>query len=502
VIKIGPRLLSPWESLLLITGALLVLRVALLLASPFNLGPDEAQYWSWSLEPAFGYFSKPPMIAWLIGASTFLFGHEEWAVRLTSPFVHGLTSLVIYQIGARLYDPRIGFWSAITFATLPSVFFSSGLITTDTPLLFFWSVALLSFVNLERGGGTRWAVALGLGIGFGMMSKYAMVYFILCSALYLVFNKNRMTFLGRPGFYLAFVVAGFVVLPNILWNMTSGFATLTHTASNANWQGDMFNPGRMFEFLGGQLGVFGPILFPAFLVGAFLTVRGSKNETWPADRLLLFFCLPILAVATTQGFLSRANANWAATTYIAATLFTVSFLLRSSWPKLMAGSLALHLGIAGFFYALVVIPGTIEATGMSNAFKRVRGWDVIGGIVLSKAEATPFTAIMGDDRLITAELLYYVRPRTLPITYWDADLHPIHHYELKIPLRFDQGGRVLLVSRYKEPRDMFEHFETTRFLETVRVVTGDGKVQKVHLFELTGYKGRGHDAPRGDTDGT
>jgi 4-amino-4-deoxy-L-arabinose transferase-like glycosyltransferase len=484
------KALDPWTAILDIALVLLILRILILLISPFNLGPDEAQYWSWSTQPDFGYFTKPPMIAWLIGGSTFIFGESEWAIRLTSPILHTLTTLMIYKIGALLYSPRIGFWSALTFATLPSVFFSSGLISTDTPLLFFWSTALYAFIRFERDGEMKWAALMGAAIGLGLMSKYAMVYFILCLALYLIGTRHARALLASPRLYLAFGIAGLVVLPNLIWNMNSGFATFTHTAANANWQGDMFNPDRMFDFLLGQMGVFGPILFPALLIGAWLAIRSKAGA---ADRMLLFFSLPILVIATTQGFLSRANANWAATTYIAATLFTVAFIARSTRPGFLKGSLGLHLALAAWFYMLIGVPGAIEATGASNAFKRVRGWDEIGATVVARSEDAPYTAIMGDNRLITAELLYYARPRTVAIAYWDADLHPTHHYELTIPLQVSQGGRVLLVSRSANPKGLFEHFSSTQFLETVEVVTGKGKSQKVHLFDLTGYKGRGHD---------
>jgi hypothetical protein len=62
--------------------AVAMIRVAVLIATPLNLGPDEAQYWSWSLTPSFGYFSKPPMIAWIIGASTAVCGDGEACIRL------------------------------------------------------------------------------------------------------------------------------------------------------------------------------------------------------------------------------------------------------------------------------------------------------------------------------------------------------------------------------------------------------------------------------------
>ncbi|HWA31259.1 MAG TPA: hypothetical protein VG867_09170, partial [Rhizomicrobium sp.] len=49
---------------LLIVAAITLVRVLALIFSPLNLYPDEAQYWWWSLTPDWGYFSKPPVIAW------------------------------------------------------------------------------------------------------------------------------------------------------------------------------------------------------------------------------------------------------------------------------------------------------------------------------------------------------------------------------------------------------------------------------------------------------
>ena len=45
------KALDPWIAILDIALVLLIVRILILLISPFNLGPDEAQYWSWSMEP-------------------------------------------------------------------------------------------------------------------------------------------------------------------------------------------------------------------------------------------------------------------------------------------------------------------------------------------------------------------------------------------------------------------------------------------------------------------
>jgi 4-amino-4-deoxy-L-arabinose transferase-like glycosyltransferase len=55
---------------------------------------DEAQYWFWSQNLDFGYYSKPPMIAWFIRAMTEISGSTDiiW-VRLCGPLMHMATAL-------------------------------------------------------------------------------------------------------------------------------------------------------------------------------------------------------------------------------------------------------------------------------------------------------------------------------------------------------------------------------------------------------------------------
>src|SRR6202022_3042573 len=89
-----------FAGVLAITG----LRVVWLVFQPADLYPDEAQYWVWSQHLALGYYSKPPLVAWLIALTTGLFGDSELAVRLSAPLLHAGAAVFGYAIGERLYD--------------------------------------------------------------------------------------------------------------------------------------------------------------------------------------------------------------------------------------------------------------------------------------------------------------------------------------------------------------------------------------------------------------
>src|SRR5215469_11931189 len=178
-------------SVAVVTG----LRLVWLAIQPADLYPDEAQYWVWSQHLALGYFSKPPLVAWLIAATTLLFGDGEFAVRLSAPLLHAGAAVFVYGIGTRLYNQRVGLWSALVYASLPGVSVSAFVISTDAPLLFFWAAALYAFIRAREGDGWRWWLAVGLAAGLGLLSKYAMAYWIFSALGYSVLFPGERRYL-------------------------------------------------------------------------------------------------------------------------------------------------------------------------------------------------------------------------------------------------------------------------------------------------------------------
>jgi 4-amino-4-deoxy-L-arabinose transferase-like glycosyltransferase len=309
------------KAVLIVVGLITLIRVAVLVLSPLQLYPDEAQYWWWAQTPDWGYFSKPPMIAWVVWLTTAVFGNAEWAIRLASPLLHGATALVLYGIGKRCFGERAGFWSAIAYATLPGISYSSGLISTDVPLLFFWAVALYAFLRAMAETGWRWAIVCGVALGLGFETKYAMAYFFLGAgiAAFVSAEARRLVLSARGLAMLGLAVL--LLLPNVLWNARHGFPTVAHTGHNADWSHARYSPMSVLSFLGSQFGVFGPVM----MAGLLFALWRLKS---PNARLLAGFSLPVLLLICVQSFISEANANWAAVAYVAATPLAVAALLE------------------------------------------------------------------------------------------------------------------------------------------------------------------------------
>ena len=320
--------MSPLRLALAWVLAITALRVAALAATGLELHGDEAQYWSWAQKLDFGYFTKPPLIAWTIAATTAVCGDGEACVRLSSPLLHAVTAMALYGLVTTLRDARTGMWAAVLWITLPSVAFSSLIVSTDVPLLACWAVAVLALrQTLDRRDGGRaavaWAAAAGVAIGLGLLAKYAMAYALAGLALHLALAPgDRWILRYRRGWLIA-ALALAILAPNLMWNAANQFATVGHLGDNANLRGELFNLDHAAEFIGQQAGVFGPL---PFLVLAWRAVALARGRASRAERFLLAFALPPLLAVTLQAFLSRANANWAVTAYPTAAVLVALWL--------------------------------------------------------------------------------------------------------------------------------------------------------------------------------
>ncbi len=482
--------LHPATLLGICLGALLLVRLVALMLNATDLFFDEAQYWSWGKEPAFGYFSKPPLIAWIIGATTKLCGDSTFCVRLPAPILHTATAAVIFWIGRRFISVTVGFWASLAFATLPGITLSSGIISTDVPLLLCWALALWAYLELLETA--RWwpAILLGIAFGVGLNAKYAMAFFVLSAGVHMAIAPTARRLLADPRLWVGLGLGALLILPNMAWNLSNKFATFAHTADNAKWGGALLNIGKGFEFAGAQLGVFGPILFVALVSIAW---RGWRERLPDRERLLLSFTLPVLLLITAQAFVSRAHANWAAVAYVAGTLLVTSALLRLGQSFWLKRSLALHLAIAALLSVGLAGAGRFTLSGVGDPFQRLLGWkglvDNTSAIIEQASVAgKPYKAVFADDRSITAELLYYMRSGKTPVRAWREDGRPRDHYELTRPFNDPAQVPVLLVSVRRDATNITKHFQSAELVAEHKIPAGLGEPRTVRFYALSGFK--------------
>ena len=484
------RLNLPWArwSILLIAGFTLARLIAVIF-NPVTLHADETQYWIWSQNFDWGYYSKPPMIAWLIGLSTSIFGDGDFAVRLPAPLLHAGTASFLFLVARRLWDDKVGFITCLAYLTLPAVWVSSAIMSTDALLLCAWSGGLWALLRLRDGENWPSAVGLGLAIGLGFLSKYAMIYFIVGTGLALVFDPStRIALFTRNGL-IAACLAGLLILPNILWNAAHDFATVSHTAANANWGGDLFHPEEMAEFMIGQIGVFGPVFIFILLICMTLVFRQFKTIS-TNNIVLLGFSLPPLLIVSLQAFISRAHANWAVAAYLAGLLLVVSFLMRGPvWRRAaLYGAIVLHSVVIGSLMVIMTSPSMVESIGASNSTKRIRGWHETAEAITEAGMADDYSAIVFDDRNVFHQMQRYAPGLDRNLAMWIRFSGPSNHAEQVWPLAEAHEGEILIVShRPLEIARMREDFVTFEHVSDITISLDGSKTRDFTLWRAQGH---------------
>ncbi len=304
---------EPARALWILVAALTIARLVwLIFFSDVTLIEDEAHYWEWSRRLGWSYATKGPGVAWVIAASTALFGNVEWAVRAPAVLASAVSTLAVGAIARRVFDDgRVGFFAGVVWQCLPGVGLVGVLMTIDGPYLACWALACWAWLRATRGGA-RWAwPACGLALAAGFLFKYTILLLLVGFAIDLLLTrKDRRPALGGALVALAFAAAGLV--PVLVWNARHDWVTVHHLLGHLGLGADAGDPGASWsysplwtlEFLGLQLAAAGPaiVLMLAGLIGL---RRARRTPT-----SLLALSLPVFVFYLLVTIMTRVEGNW------------------------------------------------------------------------------------------------------------------------------------------------------------------------------------------------
>ncbi len=459
-------------------------------ASVTDLHADEAQYWVWAQSPAWGYFSKPPLVAWLIASVQPICGSGPACVRVPSVLIWAAIPLIVAAIGTTLGGRAVGLWAGLCALLAPGGAFSARILSTDPPLLLFWAVALLAFVRLRAGSGVGWAVLLALGIGLALLSKYAMLYFLGGMLLAALVDPESRRTLMRPLVWGAMAAGLAMLVPNLLWNLDNGLVTVRHTGENISDGSGVFSVARSLadgaEFVAAQFGLAGPVVLAAVILAVARWRRLSAEE-----RLLMAFSAPVFAVVTVVALVNGANANWAAPGLIGAFVLAPMMLLGVLGRRWLSGGLA--FGAAAQAVLLIGDAGADRMRIGGEPYEPVLGWSALAEAVARRARAEGAGTVVAERRGDAAQLTHGLRGTRINARVWPArdGQAPKNYFQMAQPLEPNRAGPVLVVSASADLTRFRNAWDRAEVVETVTVGAGPGATRTYELIRLDGPRGRG-----------
>ena len=473
--------------LLLLLALVAVWRLAAIAAYDHGLFVDEAQYIDWAREPAFGYYSKPPVLAWSIALITGVCGEAPLCVRGGALFMYCAAAILLFVAGVLLFDARVGLVGALAYFLAPGIALTSLFISTDAPLALFACASLVFAARALRGQGWLDWAALGVCFGLGLMSKYSFALFIGGFLFYLLITRERRHLLAGGRLWLALAIAALLFTPNLIWNVQHSFATFTHTAQISGLERPTFRLAKLGEFLGGQFLVFGPLTFAAVLALPWL--RGATLRT-DSGRMLGAITLVPLAAFTALAFLSRTLLNWAFIALAPAILLAAAAWVRGGYGRWIAWSLGVSLVLVVLATHLPTwtrLAG-IELKRSQDPYSRTMGWRSLGAVVSEVWHDQPGTRLLANDRWIMAELLYYVQPSPRDALMWNPGGPVDDHYRLTRDAGEHKGESFLFVTT-SDASSLAPYFDAVTLVREAPIRTHKDWTVRYRIYRLDGFKG-------------
>ena len=259
------------------------------------------------------------------------------------------------------------------------------------------------------------------------------------------------------------MVAFACVAPNLWWNWSNDFATVSHTGENIGWARNFPNPGGLAEFVASQFAVMGPILFAIYIASV---IRLPLQKLSRAHAFLIAYSLPVLAMIILQALLSKAYANWAALTYVAGSILVADIMVNRIPSWWLRTSTVLHLLVFAVLSVAVAFsrPGQLPLPDGIEPFGRMHGAVAMADATRARIAAGRFAAVLVDDRRTAALLHYYLRDQALPILSWRSGETPRDHFELTRPYQAVNIAPVLLVTRNINPAAIVSAFGDAELL--------------------------------------
>ena len=459
----------------------------LLVGCDWDFCGDEAEYWAWSRRLDWSYFSRGPLIAWVIRVATETFGGLSlgltgslmFAARLPAVLLGGLTAWGIFRLASLTTGSRrAGMFAAILLPAIPIFAIGGVLITSDTPLVCCWTwAAVWTYRALLTDRLDGWIVA-GLVGALGVMAKYSVLAFPASVGLFLLLSPTHRRQLIRPGFWLmSGLCVGLGMAPVIVWNAQHGWAGAGQLADRVGLS-DRAAWGSIWPvigFLGGEAAVLGGVWWVAgatAIIAALRTVARPSRQTSSAGQspiadsaspdpagTLFLLCLwgVTWCACLAASLLGETEANWMVQGYVAVVVLigrrvgevlalggTRARAYVAAWCFCLAAVVAVHH--TDWFYPIVArwVPSPSKRWAaplrVYDVTARMRGHQELARAVQSRLEsleaggARPF--VVTPTYALTSTLSFYLpgQPETYCLSWnYGMTARPVNQHDLWHP---------------------------------------------------------------------
>lgn len=392
---------------------LMVLR--LVYVGQTDLIAEEAYYWGYAQHLDYGYLDHPPLVGWLIAASTTIFGDSVIAIRLPAMLCWLATLVALCRLARSLWGSDAAWGAALALVAMPYVIGCSLIMTPDAPLMAAWAWTLVAGWEAIRGGSIRWWYIGGLALGVGLLAKYTAALLAPALLVALITIPSARRHLSSPHPWMALLLSVACFMPVVLWNLDNDWASFRFQTAG-RWSGAVSFHGH--DLVRDLLALAGPLTVVAMVLG----FRGGFARLRNRDPAAVFTAIMVLvplSIFIVYAFLHKPRPNWTGPPMlmlipaVGATLALTMHAVGRCRKRLVIASVLLPLLLTGAFlhYIVIGLPGIPYPWQIS----RFIGWRQLGGLVADEIRreveaGRTMPVVCGVDRYNIASQLAFTIP--------------------------------------------------------------------------------------------
>jgi len=470
-------------------GALIALKLVFAIVT--EVGADEAYYWTWSQKLAFSYYDHPPLNAWLIGLTNWIFGANKLGLRFGAWLSFAGTLYVMWLFAQRLClkTPVKAFLlSGIVFIASPTLFVWTTIVYNDHLLIFLSLAAAYCFTDyfsrfsMDRNGSTKLLYLAAAFLGAAGLTKYNAAFMGIAVALLVIFHPKLRPLLLRPHIYLAGMLTLAMMLPVLIWNVQNEFSSFQlHLSTRyGDTLFDRFHAATFARYIYSTLLYFGPFLIIPMVI-LFLPIKTDDQFTsfglWIA-RVVIATSLLTFTLFSARG---TVHWYWSDVSYALLILF-VPLILRWAWvywAHVLTSLVLLTYGL--FSYTILPLDYLLGAKNVEVG--RMHGWDEVAART-SALENTYKPDNLATSGYPTTGQLSYAMNRT---DIYEL-INPTSHYDFVDRKTLPDGSSAIIL------HDHFGHIDQVepKFEELIKIDTLVIERLGIEFFSYEFYLGKGY----------
>jgi len=494
--------------------------IRLILASLLELGNDEVYYWTYALYPDASHFDHPPMVGFLIQASTFnLLLTDDFFLRLGPIVLAAFNTWIIFLIGAKIKDERTGLFASLLFTSSIYCSLIAGFaIIPDAPQVFFWLLSLYLMLDflpasiITRDHRIRF-ILFSICAGLAMLSKYHSVFLWIGAMGYILFYNRK--WLLDYSLYVSLALSFIIITPIIYWNVKHDFISFTFHGNRVTTAFQL-RPDYFLREIGGQIAYNNPVNYVLIII-ALIGLLQKKVAINNSIRILLLTSLPLYFTFTGFSLFRSTLPHWTGPSFI--SLIIIAAIYWSARLQNSNGTSAIPLPIILPSYFLIFLlcvavyiinysplqlgkTGDTRNQGNADFTQDLYGWQHIGEEFQKIALREEETGDMQKDAgLISyrwfpgAHEDFYVASPMHRNLYLIGELNDTHKYYWINQQRgkLTPGKdyyHIAVTNYYRDPNTIFgSEFEKIIPLDTINVFRINTLMRQAYVYKLENYKG-------------